>query len=119
MTNVISLIGHRVQRARAGLQRHPPVRRLIEAQNILAGAVRELRTATRRLGMLASRLEGIRPIEQAVTDRQIHLTLEGMRQCRADCEAITRLIDAGDIDGCLRLRDAILARALVSDRINP
>ena len=59
---------------------------------------------------IAASLECLQGALGAFDSAPINRELERSRQCRADTAAITRLMDAGDVEGCIRFRDAILSR---------
>jgi hypothetical protein len=109
MSNVLSLCDYRARRhqaAAAAASADP----LTRAQESLAQASMALHGITTCLDEVARRLG--RPDEGARERNQnrIGRALEKLNQARADAAELTRLIEAGDIAGCERLRAAIQGR---------
>jgi hypothetical protein len=110
MSNVISLGAYRTRGAGGADTAALGDDRLALTQDTLAQASVALHDITRCLDALAKRLG--RP-DDAARERNHHRigrALEKLDQARADAAELTRLIEAGDIAGCERLRAAIQGR---------
>jgi hypothetical protein len=84
--------------------------RIARAQDSLQDASRALRDITVCLDAVAQRLGSRDDAAHERGQHRVVVALEKLHQCRADAAELTRLIEAGDIDGCLRLRESIQAR---------
>jgi hypothetical protein len=111
MSHVISLCDYRARRQRAAVAAATSADTLARAQDSLAQASVALHGITTCLDEVARRLG--RPDEAARERNQnrIGLALDKLNQARADAAELTRLIEAGDIAGCERLRAAIQRRS--------
>lgn len=114
MSNVVSLCAHRARRAQPIPPSAPAVPQAGDhfglAQDSLAQASTALQEIRGCLDEVARRLGSADPEVRDRGQRRVALALEKLRQCRADTAELTRLIEAGDIDGCERLRESIQAR---------
>lgn len=84
--------------------------RLARAQESLADASQALRGITDCLDEVARRLGHADPGVRERSQHRVRAALDKLHQCRVDTAELTRLIEAGDIDGCERLRASIQAR---------
>lgn len=114
MSNVVSLCAYRAAQDRAVPQPIPEAPaaddRLAVAQDSLAQASHALHEIRGCLDEVARRLGRADPAVRDRGHQRVVHALEKLHQCRVDTAELTRLIEAGDIDGCERLRASIQAR---------
>lgn len=110
MSNVVSLAEYRERRALVEPECHL---KLQGGSNpdILLENLWELRHIVFRLDSeIAGLRDSVDAAVAAFNGPAMRLELERSQQPRADTKTIVQLIDAGDVGGCIVLRDAILAR---------
>jgi hypothetical protein len=110
MSNVVSLCAYRERRTRAARDVPAGADALARAQDSLTRASQAMHGITACLDEMAKRLGKPDPALRASTQQRIGMALERLHQAQADSAELTRLIDAGDIAGCERLRASIRAR---------
>lgn len=115
MSNVVSLCDYRARQAQTVAVEDVPWdaprgSRLARARDSLADASQALRGITDCLDEVARRLGRTDTDARERSQDRVRVALEKLRQCRVDTAELTKLIEAGDIDGCERLRASIQAR---------
>jgi hypothetical protein len=90
-----------------GRRGQSPIADVLICQRMLAQAARGFGGA---MDVLAGSL-GRATVELGKCADGIGIELDKLNRTRADWEQIVRLIDSGDMDACVRLRDDIMRRA--------
>jgi hypothetical protein len=113
VSTIVSLDDYRARRGLPMPRQWSPVNRLAAAIEPWCDAQQNLAAELRNFSSAVSLWQrSLGHTVMALRKYGSDLELERVRaeRCKADCEEIGRLIESGDIDACVRLRDVIVTR---------